>query len=94
MFRPAGLPTRFANPFQAYLTPPSTDFPQPRIHEMLGAFFGNSYRDWLLSQAKDSGYTSSYSNHWLVRKSAYEALSRGLVCLERQEPSMIEVSSR
>lgn len=59
---------------------------------MLTAFFGPGYRDWWLSYAQDpSAYTCHhFNNHWLVTKSAAQAFSRGLVKLNRIQPSMIE----
>ncbi|KAL2173890.1 uncharacterized protein P884DRAFT_316935 [Thermothelomyces heterothallicus CBS 202.75] len=66
----------------------STD--KPRIFDMLGAFFGPPYRDWWLSYAQNPDFTSPYSNHWLVRRSAHRAWSRGLVCLKRLQLSMVE----
>ena len=59
---------------------------------MLGAFFGPPYRDWWLSYAKDPKRVLPYSNHWLVRRSAAQAVAQGLVKLDRQQPSMVEVS--
>jgi hypothetical protein len=59
---------------------------------MLGAFFGPRYLDWWLSYAKNPNRMSPYNNHWLVRRSAANALARGLVRLDRRQPSMVEVS--
>lgn len=59
---------------------------------MLGAFFGPPYRDWWLSYAKNPDFVSSYTNHWLVRRSGAKAFAQGLVRLDRRQPSMIEVS--
>ncbi|KAL2020647.1 hypothetical protein VTK56DRAFT_8137 [Thermocarpiscus australiensis] len=63
---------------------------KPRIFDMLGAFFGPPYRDWWLSYAQNPEFASPYSNHWLIRRSAHRAWSRGLVCLERLQPSGVE----
>ncbi|KAI8989842.1 hypothetical protein BD414DRAFT_522103 [Trametes punicea] len=57
---------------------------------MLGAFFGEGYRDWWL-------YMLLYPNHWLVRKSAARAFSNGLyevnqVCIGPGRP--IDVQGR
>jgi hypothetical protein len=59
---------------------------------MLGAFFGPPYRDWWLSYVKKPEHMTPCRNHWLVRKSAALALARGLVKLERLQPSLVEVS--
>lgn len=58
---------------------------------MLGAFFGPPYRDWWLSCAANPQRVSPYSNHWLVGSSTARALRRGVVALQRQKHSMIEV---
>ncbi|KAL2136861.1 hypothetical protein VTI74DRAFT_587 [Chaetomium olivicolor] len=63
---------------------------KPRINEVLGAFFGPPYRDWWLSYVNQPEFTSPYANHWLVRRSTSQALARGLVQLERLQPSMTE----
>lgn len=59
---------------------------------MLTAFFGPGYRDWWLSYARNpSAYVChDFNNHWLVTKSAALAFSRGLVKLNRRQPSMIQ----
>ncbi|KAJ8502293.1 hypothetical protein ONZ51_g98 [Trametes cubensis] len=57
---------------------------------MLGAFFGPRYRDWWLSYAGNPESMSHYCNHWLVRTSAAKAYARGLVKLDRMQPSMVE----
>ncbi|SPQ24568.1 0c704a95-11e6-4036-93cf-00d274128476 [Thermothielavioides terrestris] len=57
---------------------------------MLGAFFGPAYRDWWLSYARNPKQLPLYQNHWLVRESAARAFARGLVRLDRRQPSMIE----
>jgi hypothetical protein len=64
---------------------------QPRILDVLGAFFGPSYRDWWLSYAKDPEYVSPYHNHWLIRKSVAKPFAEGFVRLDRLLPSMVEV---
>ncbi|KAI5854495.1 hypothetical protein GGS23DRAFT_590615 [Durotheca rogersii] len=64
--------------------------PEPRIFDMLGAFFTPPYRDWWLSHTRNPGDMSPYYTHWLVRKSAADAFSRGLLRLNRIQPSMIE----
>lgn len=63
---------------------------------MLTAFFGPGYRDWWLSYAQDpSAYVChDFNNHWLVTKSAALAFSRGLVKLNRRQPSMIQYHVR
>lgn len=60
------------------------------ILDMLGAFFGPPYRDWWLSYSRDPDFTSPYENHWLVTKSAARAFSRGVIKLDRLQPSMVE----
>lgn len=67
-----------------------------RTFDMLTAFFGPGYRDWWLSYARDpSAYTCLYfNNHWLVRQFASVAFSRGVVKLNRRQPSMIEYQVR
>jgi len=59
---------------------------------MLGAFLTPSYRDWWLAHAEQPEKMSPYYNHWLVRKSAADVFSKGLVKLDRLQPSMVEVS--
>lgn len=61
---------------------------------MLAAFFGPPYRDWWLSTIEDSSFTSPWDDHWLVSKSAGHACSRGLVRLDRMQPSMVEYQVR
>lgn len=60
------------------------------VSDMLGAFFGPPYRDWWLSYSQNPQFTMSYYNHWLVKKSAVSAFSRGVVKLNRLLPSMVE----
>ncbi|KAI9062153.1 APH-domain-containing protein [Trametes sanguinea] len=58
---------------------------------MLGAFFGEGYRDWWLSIAQYAEQLlPPYRNHWLVQKSAARAFSKGLIRLDRLQPSMVE----
>ncbi|KAI0899541.1 hypothetical protein F4806DRAFT_505856 [Annulohypoxylon nitens] len=64
------------------------------ISDMLGAFFGPPYRDWWLSYIKHPELTTSYRNHWLVRKSAARAFALGLIKLDRCQPSMIRYEVR
>ncbi|KAI1442016.1 hypothetical protein F5Y02DRAFT_410420 [Annulohypoxylon stygium] len=64
------------------------------ISDMLGAFFGPPYRDWWLSYIKHPELTTSYRNHWLVRKSAARAFALGLIKLDRCQPSMIHYEVR
>ncbi|KAH8597551.1 hypothetical protein B0O99DRAFT_617672 [Bisporella sp. PMI_857] len=63
---------------------------EPRIFNMLGAFFTHSYRDWWLAYAQRPEDMSPYRNHWLVRKSAAQAFAQGIVKLDRLQPSMVE----
>ncbi|TVY13908.1 hypothetical protein LARI1_G009029 [Lachnellula arida] len=63
---------------------------EPRIFNMLGAFFTPSYRDWWLDYAQMPEDMSPYHNHWLVRKSAAYAFAQGFVKLDRLQPSMLE----
>lgn len=69
---------------------------KPRIFDMLTAFFGPGYRDWWLSYAQDpSAYVChDFNSYWLVTKSAALAFSRGLVKLDRRQPSMIQYHVR
>jgi aminoglycoside phosphotransferase (APT) family kinase protein len=57
---------------------------------MLGAFFGGPYLDWWLSYSENPGFMMPYYNHWLVKKSAARAFSRGVIKLDRLQPSMVE----
>lgn len=61
---------------------------------MLAAFFGPPYRDWWLSTVEEGSFTSPWDDHWLVSKSAAHAFSRGLVKLDRMQPSMVEYEVR
>ncbi|KAJ2972253.1 hypothetical protein NUW54_g12309 [Trametes sanguinea] len=88
-----GKPGTFSDPLMVVpiLPCPSgwvTD--QGRIVTMLGAFFGEGYRDWWLSVAQYAKQLPPYRNHWLVRKSAARAFSKGLIRLDRLQPSMFE----
>jgi hypothetical protein len=58
---------------------------------MLGAFFGTPYRNWWLDYASDPECMSSYSSHWLVRKTAAREFAQGRVRLDRLQGSMLEV---
>ncbi|KAI1810837.1 hypothetical protein GGS20DRAFT_589166 [Poronia punctata] len=60
------------------------------IFEMLGVFFGPSYRDWWLSYIRNPRLLTPYDNHWLVRRSAAKAFAEGSVCLLRRQGSMIQ----
>ncbi|KAI2776590.1 hypothetical protein F4815DRAFT_483981 [Daldinia loculata] len=60
------------------------------ITDMLGAFFGPSYRDWWLSYVINPEGKSPCYNHWLVRKSTAKIFASGLVRLNRLHPSMVE----
>ncbi|KAG8428737.1 hypothetical protein J3459_002474 [Metarhizium acridum] len=62
----------------------------PRVLQMLNAFFGRPYLEWWRNCIERAGMISSYHNHWLVRKSVSEALKRGVVRLVRRPSSMIE----
>lgn len=59
---------------------------------MLGVFFGPPYRDWWLSYARNPEFMSPFHNHWLIRKSAAGAFTKGFIRLDRSQSSMIEVS--
>lgn len=63
---------------------------RPNVLDMLGAFFGRPYRDWWLDYSQNPGFTMPYYNHWLVKKSAARAFSRGVIKLDRLQPSMVE----
>ncbi|KAI5457090.1 hypothetical protein BGZ63DRAFT_395380 [Mariannaea sp. PMI_226] len=63
---------------------------ESRISEMLCAFFGARYRDWWLSYTQRPERMYPCFSHWLVRKSAAAVFRRGLVKLDRLQPSTIE----
>lgn len=94
-----GRPSRFWDPLivAPILPIPSgwVEHDRPRmLDDMLGAFFGRSYRDWWLFNAQDPQFISPYENHWLVSMSAAHAFSRGIVKLDRLPPSMVEYDVR
>lgn len=60
------------------------------ILDMLSAFFGLPYRDWWLSYSQDPQFMSPYHTHWLIAKSAAYTFSRGVIKLDRLQPSMVE----
>lgn len=76
VYRPTDL-------YQSYL--------QPRIWDMLGAFFGPGYQDWWFSYIMRPDFTRHHKRHWLVRRSAADPFSRGFVRLDRRQTSTIEV---
>ncbi|KAF5018117.1 hypothetical protein F66182_9910 [Fusarium sp. NRRL 66182] len=63
---------------------------KPRILDMLRAFFGPPYLDWWLRYVRQPGHFDPHTNRWLVRRSAAEAYKRGLLTLDRLQPSMVE----
>ncbi|KAF5026459.1 hypothetical protein F66182_1446 [Fusarium sp. NRRL 66182] len=63
---------------------------EPRITEILEAFFGHQYFDWWRFFIERAEMYSPYHTHWLVRKSVHKALQRGMVNLRRTPSSMIE----
>ncbi|KAF4953600.1 hypothetical protein FGADI_5936 [Fusarium gaditjirri] len=63
---------------------------EPRITELLEAFFGPQYFDWWRFFIDRAEIYSPYQTHWLVRKSVHKALQRGSVKLVRVPSSMIE----
>ncbi|KAF4974269.1 hypothetical protein FZEAL_8805 [Fusarium zealandicum] len=63
---------------------------EPRIVELLEAFFGPQYFDWWRFFIESAENYSPYHTHWLVRKSAHKALQGGIVKLRREPSSMIE----
>ncbi|KAI1460436.1 hypothetical protein F4805DRAFT_417523 [Annulohypoxylon moriforme] len=70
--------------------PSGWDTDKESINDMLGAFFGPSYRDWWLSYIRNPGGILPEFNHWLVRKSAAKVFASGLIRLDRLQPSFIE----
>ncbi|KAF9767113.1 hypothetical protein IL306_000378 [Fusarium sp. DS 682] len=70
---------------------------KPRIQDMLSAFFGPPYFNWWMKHIKlvDERYAFCsewlIDNYWLVRRSAAEAFRNGLVKLDRDLPSFVEV---
>ncbi|CZR65735.1 uncharacterized protein PAC_15635 [Phialocephala subalpina] len=63
---------------------------EPRIFNILGAFFTPSYRDWWLVNAQIPWDMSPYHNHWLVRRSGANAFVQGVAKLDRLHLSMDE----
>ncbi|KAF5668363.1 kinase-like domain-containing protein [Fusarium heterosporum] len=63
---------------------------EPSIVEMLRAFFGPPYLQWWLDCARTPERTNPYLSHWLVRSSVVEYFKRGLLTLDRLQPSMVE----
>lgn len=63
---------------------------EPRVHEMLRAFFGPPYLDWWIAYTERLMRVDPIDGHWLVRRSAAEAYRIGVVKLYRLHPSMIE----
>ncbi|KAF4471031.1 kinase-like domain [Fusarium albosuccineum] len=63
---------------------------EPRIIELLVAFFGRQYFDWWCFFIDRAEMYSPYHTHWLVRKSVHKALQRGMITLRRETSSMIE----
>ncbi|KAF5556464.1 kinase [Fusarium phyllophilum] len=63
---------------------------EPRVHEMLRAFFGPPYLGWWLAHTERLKRVDPIDGHWLVRRSAAKAYKNGLVKLHRLHPSMIE----
>ncbi|KAI1662751.1 hypothetical protein F4813DRAFT_394895 [Daldinia decipiens] len=70
--------------------PTGWDTEKAGITDMLGAFFGLSYRDWWLSYIRNPEGKSPCYNHWLVRRSTAKAFASGIVRLNRLHPSMVE----
>ena len=64
---------------------------QPRVIELLIAFFGRQYFDWWRHFIDRAEIYSPYHTHWLVRRSVHEALQCGMVQLKKLPSSMIEV---
>ncbi|RBR26208.1 uncharacterized protein FIESC28_00991 [Fusarium coffeatum] len=63
---------------------------EPRVIELLNAFFGRQYLDWWRHFIDRAEIYSPYHTHWLVRKSVHEALQCGMVKLKKLPSSMIE----
>ncbi|KAF4450030.1 ubiquitin interaction domain-containing protein [Fusarium austroafricanum] len=63
---------------------------EPRIIELLEAFFGPQYFDWWRFFIDRAKIYSPYRTHWLVRKSVHAALQRGKIELRRSPSSLIE----
>ncbi|KAH7252765.1 hypothetical protein BKA59DRAFT_526280 [Fusarium tricinctum] len=63
---------------------------EPRITQLLLAFFGQQYFDWWRFFIERAENYFPYETHWLVRRSVHEALQRGIIKLQRLPSSMIE----
>ncbi|KAJ4123585.1 hypothetical protein NW765_006609 [Fusarium oxysporum] len=63
---------------------------EPRIIELLVAFFGPQYFDWWRWFIGRPEIYSPYQTHWLVRSSVHKEFQRGIVKLIRLTSSMIE----
>ncbi|KAG5782230.1 hypothetical protein H9Q73_004099 [Fusarium xylarioides] len=63
---------------------------EPRIIELLEAFFGPQYFNWWRFFIDRADIRSPYQTHWLVRRSVHKAFQRGVVKLIRLPSSMIE----
>ncbi|KAF5571992.1 kinase-like domain-containing protein [Fusarium pseudoanthophilum] len=63
---------------------------EPRIIELLEAFFGPQYFDWWRFFIDRAEIYSPYQTHWLIRRSVHRAFQRGVVKLIRLPSSMIE----
>ncbi|KAF5976079.1 kinase-like domain-containing protein [Fusarium coicis] len=63
---------------------------EPRIIELLEAFFNPQYLDWWRFRIDRADIYSPYQTHWLVRRSVHQAFQRGVVKLIRLPSSMIE----
>ncbi|KAF5643559.1 kinase [Fusarium tjaetaba] len=88
-----GKPAGFGDPLvvmPVILAPSRWLEAEPRVHEMLRAFFSPPYLDWWLAYTERLKRVDPIDGHWLVRRSAAEAYSNGLVKLHRLKPSMIE----
>ncbi|KAF5592908.1 kinase [Fusarium pseudocircinatum] len=88
-----GKPTGFGDPLvvmPVVLAPSRWLGAEPRVHEMLRAFFSLPYLDWWLAYTERLKRVDPIDGHWLVRRSAAEAYRKGVVKLHRLQPSMIE----
>ncbi|KAF5577501.1 kinase [Fusarium pseudoanthophilum] len=88
-----GKPAGFGDPLvvmPVILAPSRWLEAEPRVHEMLRAFFSPPYLDWWLAYTERLKHVDPIDSHWLVRRSAAEAYRNGAVKLHRLQPSMIE----
>ncbi|EJT79777.1 hypothetical protein GGTG_04860 [Gaeumannomyces tritici R3-111a-1] len=62
----------------------------PRIGQMLEAFFGAQLTSWFEWYLRGTHYMNPYHTHWLVRKSAADAFAQGFLALKKWPLSQVE----